>query len=943
MPIFKLSEKKDKAGEEVIAGIRLTESDYVNPNTARIDLKDIRKEAKTGIPSSDLGSPENLKDVLEAATQEVPKDIENKDMIDIPPSPPSPDIPSDPTEEIILPPIGQKPTSPPSTLKPPSPAIPSLKPPVTEDKKEDKPEAKPPENKEKLNIPEPGKPPSAKVQQTSPASTLTLKTPTMDEDKPVFDSEPETQVSALPDEVLNKLSEDKKEAETNEAPALKPLTPPTPTLKPPVTKAPSNEDKKDSETSAKPPVEDKLKLPEPETLPPISLKDPEDDKGKIPLPKKDDTVTELKKPETDDSSEIKLPTLGDKPTSSQDAPPLKPLTPPVPTLKPPVAKDKEETKLPPLGEKSTPSDIPTLKPPTAEDKPKEIQDDKKETESITKSSDEDNKIKLPDDNEQSSPKKDKPETDEDKKDDAPPMKKKFPMGTKKPMGKMPLGKKPFAGFGKKPLGKKPLGAFGKKPLGKKPLGAFGKKPLGGPPSMGEKKTQLPGDAHDTKTPVDEKPSTTPIEQEAKLETKPLGTDKPIEKDITATPEIPTLKPPVAEENKETKLPSIGGKPTPPPGIPTLKPPTAEDKPEDDKKEVQPSDKPAEKEGEVNLTPPPATPVVPTLKTSSPEAQTMILPAVGAKPAEDKAPPNLGSISKEKDKAPEVPSGDDLQVPTAKIPAYERADKTAITPKVPTRAPSASLYCFFKIAGSWKRKHYLSTDHGVRIGGADSLNEITLNDEDLDKLQVVIIEVGDKWVAMDTGPKDMMRVDGTASRQVTLSPNLPFVLQIGSESVVALLSDTGDTPELIPATKKPDAAPGAIQLSKVKCGEKEFPVHIPETLPAGESKEISGLDKTGFTLTPINDPERILQALKIPITGGSLHVGRSSKTSDLLVPDKNVSRQHAKVTIQGKTLLIEDCETSNGTFLNSEEITDPTTVCAGDTITFGSNPFIVSFQ
>lgn len=990
MPIFKLFDKKDKS-EKVVSGIRLTESKYINPNTARIDLKDIRKDERLGLSADELELPDEDVTQEMSKTPELAEEIKHafspnedteteidpiKDKEEIklqsPTTPPAGeftdndnDALSQPTEdketsnddviepestvtstedkdEIKLPPIGTP------ALKPPASQAPSLKPPVDADK--------PVAEEEKIKLPAPGSPPPViPIRQTSPAATLTLKAPTAAD----LGNEPETQVSA-PEEL--------------KASMLK--------------------------TSDEPSDE---------------LKDSE-------LPT---TVAE-------DKDEIKLPPIGKKPSFPPGAPALRP-----PTLGAPAFKPADENK--PI------DDIDTKKESSITEKfseeEAEIEIPKDDSASVDEIKDEQSSDETVTENEA-----DKSESKDDKTDIAAgpgsPLKKKFPMGMNRPLGKKPM--MPMASkFGKKPLGKTPIGA-------PKPLSAFGKKPLGGPRPLGglkplsdTKKPEIEEDKLTVKPPVDEKPITTELEnkdiqteipslqpqvsedkpdaqtkpEEEKSEIKfsspfgktptpppgaptlrppmpgvppalkpPVSEDKPeaASEDKTEIKdekaEIPSLKPLISEDKKEDeqageqkkpesetkqeedaiKLPPIAHKPAFPPTIPTLKPPTpgippvlkppvAVEKPEiipeEESEDTIPSLRPQGATAPGMPVPKSPTeekaadvPEIPTLKPRYQDAPTMMLPAV------EKGIAGLPSISKEIETTPEIAPEDDLQGPTAKIPAYERADKAPPPSRIEEQTVAkASLYCFFKIAGTWQRKHYLSTDHGVRIGGANSLHEITLNDEDLDKIQVVIIEIGNKWLVMDIGEKDMMRVDGSASRQIDLKPNLPFVLQIGSEPIIAFLSNMDNTPELIPAEKKPDAAPGAMLISKIKFGEKEFPIHIPEKIPEGESKEITSLPTPGFTLTPTHDPDKVLAALEIPASDIPLHVGRSSKMSDLLVNDKNVSRQHSKITAKNKVLIVEDCETSNGTYVNSEEISGQAKVHAGDIITFGSIPFIVSFQ
>jgi len=68
------------------------------------------------------------------------------------------------------------------------------------------------------------------------------------------------------------------------------------------------------------------------------------------------------------------------------------------------------------------------------------------------------------------------------------------------------------------------------------------------------------------------------------------------------------------------------------------------------------------------------------------------------------------------------------------------------------------------------------------------------------------------------------------------------------------------------------------------------------------------------------------------TGSSL-VGRAQNAEIRLVDD-GVSRQHASVRFDGKKLSVNDLDSRNGTFVNGNKITGPTTLDDGDKIQVG---------
>ena len=73
---------------------------------------------------------------------------------------------------------------------------------------------------------------------------------------------------------------------------------------------------------------------------------------------------------------------------------------------------------------------------------------------------------------------------------------------------------------------------------------------------------------------------------------------------------------------------------------------------------------------------------------------------------------------------------------------------------------------------------------------------------------------------------------------------------------------------------------------------------------------------------MEDP--VLIATEGPLNGqqwilkGQLLIGRDGGC-DIVIPDRQVSRQHARVTNTGKGILLEDLGSKNGTFVNNQPV------------------------
>jgi pSer/pThr/pTyr-binding forkhead associated (FHA) protein len=79
----------------------------------------------------------------------------------------------------------------------------------------------------------------------------------------------------------------------------------------------------------------------------------------------------------------------------------------------------------------------------------------------------------------------------------------------------------------------------------------------------------------------------------------------------------------------------------------------------------------------------------------------------------------------------------------------------------------------------------------------------------------------------------------------------------------------------------------------------------------------------------------------PITlgAGSFVVGRSAG-SDVRLDDRQVSRSHARITIDAAAAFIEDLQTVNGTLVNGREVKARQRLSAGDIVQFGASQFRV---
>ena len=70
-----------------------------------------------------------------------------------------------------------------------------------------------------------------------------------------------------------------------------------------------------------------------------------------------------------------------------------------------------------------------------------------------------------------------------------------------------------------------------------------------------------------------------------------------------------------------------------------------------------------------------------------------------------------------------------------------------------------------------------------------------------------------------------------------------------------------------------------------------------------------------------------------IGGGGALIGRTPP-ADILLPESEVSRAHCRITPKGDDLVVEDLNSTNGTFIDGARLTEPAVLPFGSTLTVG---------
>jgi len=85
---------------------------------------------------------------------------------------------------------------------------------------------------------------------------------------------------------------------------------------------------------------------------------------------------------------------------------------------------------------------------------------------------------------------------------------------------------------------------------------------------------------------------------------------------------------------------------------------------------------------------------------------------------------------------------------------------------------------------------------------------------------------------------------------------------------------------------------------------------------------------------LTDPTGRVHPLAGPVTAIGRGVG-----NDIVINAKRVSRDHARLVRRNRKITLEDAGSTNGTFLNDEQIREPMDLADGDRITVGGVTFV----
>jgi hypothetical protein len=314
-----------------------------------------------------------------------------------------------------------------------------------------------------------------------------------------------------------------------------------------------------------------------------------------------------------------------------------------------------------------------------------------------------------------------------------------------------------------------------------------------------------------------------------------------------------------------------------------------------------------------------------------------------------------------------------------------------------------LYCYRNNRGRWMLTEYTPEKKSIYIGSELKMPGFKISDLDASELQVIIQRAGGQWRALEQGRTSMMIVNGIKKRQSCLLPGVSDFVEIGQTQMVLSTVNPKDKEELdCPPTEllkitapdaeakfkygqtiifgsgeccnfKTDGDEVAAVISSFKNVLYIYPVsdsvainnqkvNFPVILKADSAIRINGKDismeypakyqgapqfdslpeavEMNMALLEIRQDGSAGGEIPLPDAGASIHVGRKLDYG-IIIDSSMISKKHAQLIIYDTSIMLMDCYSTNGTFVNGES-TSKRRIYPGDMIAFADRQFLLCF-
>lgn len=157
-------------------------------------------------------------------------------------------------------------------------------------------------------------------------------------------------------------------------------------------------------------------------------------------------------------------------------------------------------------------------------------------------------------------------------------------------------------------------------------------------------------------------------------------------------------------------------------------------------------------------------------------------------------------------------------------------------------------------------------------------------------------------------------------------------------VYALRSDlVGQRAKRLPTDQQPAPTPPRGQSTQT-AGGTPAPAFAKAPAPAApRTPAPTPVTEQGTAASRLVITKGAKSGLEMPLGDGPLTIGRSSE-SNLVIRDDYTSTHHARLMLWNGRWVIQDLDSTNGTFVNGERVSVPTPVSLNTTVTIGTTSF-----
>lgn len=136
----------------------------------------------------------------------------------------------------------------------------------------------------------------------------------------------------------------------------------------------------------------------------------------------------------------------------------------------------------------------------------------------------------------------------------------------------------------------------------------------------------------------------------------------------------------------------------------------------------------------------------------------------------------------------------------------------------------------------------------------------------------------------------------------------------------------------PAASAPAAAP-----APASAAPRSATAPVPPAAPAPAARDAKGRKATTENVSRIVITSGPKAGLELPLGTEPLTIGRSSE-SGLVIRDDYTSSHHARLVLWGDQWMLQDLDSTNGTWLDGSRVTAPVPITVGASIKVGATTF-----